>query len=296
MTTIGALYPSGASNPRSELLASLDAYDAAAAEEFEDKLDTKTAAARAVTTARTRDLVRLVADSIGFLSNTVTAADERFRSAQQALNYGIDLLVGQPLQLCQQVLNLVRAPARARIGIELRLAGYKSLAQRIFAGTSVSTITSATLPNLRLKLTNGYATSDLFAQMALAGSIESAYQTTFTSKPAALNAAAEALEQLDTLVAWRDNATRLLGVTDPGKAQQALAHAAARAAGYLITSSFGLQTERRVVLDRPRTIVDLAAELFGSVDDRLDELITTNDLGGSEILELPRGASIAYYT
>lgn len=296
MTTIGALYPSGNTNPRSELLAALDAYDAAAGQEFEDRLDTSTAAARAITTARTRDLVRLVADALGGLSNAVTAADQRFRTAQQAINYGIDLLVGQPLQLCQQVLNLVRAPARARIGIELRLAGYKSLAQRIFAGTSLATVTSATLPSFRLKLTNGYATADLFAQMALAGSVESAYETSFVSKPQAISAAADTLDQLDALVAWRDGATRQLGVTDPGKAQQALAHAAARAAGYLITSSFALVTERRIVLDRPRTIVDLAAELFGSVDDRLDALIATNDLSGSEILELPRGASIAYYT
>ena len=52
---------------------------------------------------------------------------------------------------------------------------------------------------------------------------------------------------------------------------------------------------RRVVLDRNRTIIDLAAELYGSVDDQLDFLINSNNLTGSEILELPRGREIVYY-
>ena len=40
---------------------------------------------------------------------------------------------------------------------------------------------------------------------------------------------------------------------------------------------------------------DLDAELYGSVDDRLDFLIESNGLTGSEILELPRGRAIVYY-
>jgi prophage DNA circulation protein len=294
--TLTELYPSGASNALSELLASLEVFDLGISTEFDDTLDTKTAAARAITTARTRDLVRLVADGLGALSNAVTAVDTQFRAAQQAINYGIDLLVGQPLQLAQQVINLVRAPARALVGVELRLAGYRSLAQRIFEGTPLAAITSSTLANQRLKLVNGFRTSDLFAQVALSASVQSIYETKFTSKPAALNAASDTLDQFDALATWRDGATRQLALTDPGEAQQALRHAVARASNYLITASFALATERRIVLDRPRTIIDLAAELFGSVDDRLDELIATNDLSGSEILELPRGATIAYYT
>jgi hypothetical protein len=66
-------------------------------------------------------------------------------------------------------------------------------------------------------------------------------------------------------------------------------------AGHLVETSFTLLQERRIVLDRERTIIDLAAELYGSVDDRLDLLINSNDLTGSEILELPRGRTIVYY-
>jgi len=294
--TLEALYPSGLASPRNELLAALDAVDLASSEEFAEQVDSKTAAARAVTKSTSRDLVRLVADAMGGAADAVTAADTAFRDAQSAINYGIDLLVGQPLQLAQQVINLLQAPARAAVGIEMRLAGYRDLAERIFARATLDTFTSPVLADRQLRLANDFRTSDFFAQQAVGGSLRTVYETRFEAKPAALNAAEEVLMQFRQLVAWREYAVVFLGLPDPGRAQQALQHGTARAVGYLIEASFALATERRLVLDRPRTIIDVAAEVYGAVDSRLDSLISTNELSGSEILELPAGASIAYYT
>jgi prophage DNA circulation protein len=294
--TLLALYPSGQASPRNELLAALDAYDAAGADDYVEQTDLATAAARASTSTQTRSLLRIASDALGAIAGAVTAVDRQFRDAQSALNYGIDVLVGQPLQLAQQVVNLVKAPALATIGVEMRLAGYRDFAERIYAqATTTSTGTSAALAGARLRLRNGFATSTLFASASVAGSIRSALETTYAAKPGALTAADEVLAQFDALIAWHDSGLASLGAIDNGGAQQALRHAAARAAAYLIEASFDLAVERIIVLDRPRSVIDLCAELYGSVDDRLDYLITTNDLSGSEILELPRGASIAYY-
>jgi len=61
--------------------------------------------------------------------------------------------------------------------------------------------------------------------------------------------------------------------------------------------SFSLVPERSIVLDRPRTIIDLCAQLYprDNLDEKLDFLINTNDLSGDELLELPRGRKILYY-
>lgn len=48
-------------------------------------------------------------------------------------------------------------------------------------------------------------------------------------------------------------------------------------------------------LDRPRALIELTAELYGVVDERLDFMITTNDLTPNEILELPAGREIVWY-
>jgi hypothetical protein len=126
---------------------------------------------------------------------------------------------------------------------------------------------------------------------------------TFATKTEAVGAADKILSQLDAAVSWRDSGFQAVGQTggvstsqvDTGEAYQALQRAASLAAGFLIQLSFSLIPERAIVLDRARTIIDVAAELYGSVDDRLDFLIDTNDLSGNEILELPAGRKIVYY-
>jgi hypothetical protein len=293
--TLGALYPSQQTSPRNELLAALDAFDAAAAEQFNEVTDLSTAAARAATATTTRGLLQTVSAAIGGIADGVATVSHAFRDAQAAVNYGVDVLVGQPLQLALQVTNLVRAPAIARVGLQSRLDGYRQLAQSIFGSTALTTLQSAALSGLQLRLTNGFHTADLFAASAVTGALRSCIEEDFTSKPEALNAASDVLSQFDAFVAWHENAFQTLGQVDPGTTYQALLHATAVAAGYLINASFALVPERRLVLDRDRTLLDVAAELFGSVDDRLDDLINTNGFTGAEILELPRGTSVAYY-
>jgi hypothetical protein len=84
-------------------------------------------------------------------------------------------------------------------------------------------------------------------------------------------------------------------LVDTGESYAALQNAGALAAGYLIEYSFSLIQERRIVLGRPRTIIDLAGQLYGSVDDKLDAMIDVNGLSGDEIVELPAGREIVYY-
>jgi hypothetical protein len=59
--------------------------------------------------------------------------------------------------------------------------------------------------------------------------------------------------------------------------------------------SFSLRQEFMITLQRPRTVIDLCAELYGSVDDYLDFFITSNNLTGDDIMELQRGKEIKYY-
>lgn len=293
-TTVGALYPSAEADPRNELLASLDVLDLTSSTEYAALADLSTSAARVATKSSTRSLLRMASDALGEVAGAVSAVNRDFRDTQDAINYGLDVLVGQPLQLALQVANLVKAPALARVGIDLRLEGYRRLAERIFGAPFVSSV-GAELAGTRLRLSNSFHTNNLFAMAAVAGSVRAVAEHTFVAKPDALAAADEVLALFDRLVAWRDAGFGSIGQVDPGASYQALQQAVALVAGYLLQVSFTLATERRVVLDRARTIIDLAAELYGSVDDRLDVLITTNGLTGQEILELPSGRVIAYY-
>jgi hypothetical protein len=160
------------------------------------------------------------------------------------------------------------------------------------------------LPRRNITIANDFQLANVVASASVAGTIRSAIETTFATRPQAIAAAASALAQMDAAVLWRDAGFEALedaaslsdnARIDTGEGQQAILDAASLTAGYLVQVSFSLVPEKRIVLDRPRTIIDLAAELYGSIDDRLDFLIDTNDLSGSEILELPAGREIVYY-
>jgi hypothetical protein len=100
---------------------------------------------------------------------------------------------------------------------------------------------------------------------------------------------------METLTAWRDEAYTNLELVDSGSAYQSLQDAAATAAGYLVEISFTLVPERFLVLESPRSIVDVCAQCYGAVDEKLDFFIATNKLSGSKILELPAGQMIRFY-
>jgi len=82
---------------------------------------------------------------------------------------------------------------------------------------------------------------------------------------------------------------------DDGTMYQQLQEAVALVAGYLVEVSFTLKQERSIVLETPRSIIDFVAEFYGEVDEQLDFFINSNNLTGSQILELPRGFTALYF-
>jgi hypothetical protein len=306
-TTTGAVYPSSQTDAASEITAALAGFDVAAAQQFSasTSLGSALSAANAIHTIKS--LLRAVSAVLQGISDATASVDRDFRDAQRLVNESMDVLIGQPLQLALQISNLIKAPGRALSGIENRLDGYEALAQRIFgspAGRPAASFSSGSSIPARVKrISNDFLIADLFATNAVGGSIVSVVNNTFATKTEAVGAADKILSQLDAAVSWRDSGFQAVGQTggvstsqvDTGEAYQALQRAASLAAGFLIQLSFSLIPERAIVLDRARTIIDVAAELYGSVDDRLDFLIDTNDLSGNEILELPAGRKIVYY-
>jgi hypothetical protein len=222
--------------------------------------------------------------------------NREFRDIQSQINFGIDVLIGQPLLLAEQVLNLITAPSRALAGIASRLEGYRNLLDRMVASSKSAPGDTSALERIVVRLSNDFHTADLAASGAVLGSVSSVLENTFTAKPGALEAAEAILAQADAATAWRDGRFDDLGQIDTGEASRAVQETVALAVGYLVEISFTLVPESAVVLDRPRGLVELCGELYRSVsDERLDFLVNTNRLTGSEILELPRGRRVVYY-
>lgn len=296
-STIGLLYPSTEADPGQDVLSSLDDFDTAAAGQFEATTDLSTTPAKANVKTRVTDFLNKASAAMTTASDATAGVRRAFADAQSVINQSIDVLIGQPLLLAQQINNLIKFPARATSGILDRLDGYRVFARSIYdslPGRPEDAIVP-TLPRRSINIKNDFYTSDLFAANAISGASLSVVENTFFAKPEALMAAEDVLAQFAEWVAWRDAAYATLGEVDTGETYQGLQQTVALTAGFLVQISFTLVPERVIVLDAPRTIIDLSAEIYGSIDDRLDFLISSNKLSGAEILELPRGKAIKYY-
>jgi prophage DNA circulation protein len=294
-STVGAIYPSSGSSPRHEVLESLNVTDAAVSEQFERSMRVGTEARRANAKLATQSRLQAISAGLGAAAASTAEVRRQFAEQQRAINSGVDVLVGQPLLLAQQILNLVKAPGRASAGIQSRLSGYADLLDRMIASSVESPGDQSVLPALRVRLANDFILSDLVAAASLTGSVTSVLSNEFAAKPQAIEAADEIARQAEAHTDWREERYGDIEEIDTGEGYQALQESVALTIGYLVEISFSLVPERSVVLDRPRNIIELCAELYGSIDDRLDFLISTNRLSGSEILELPRGRRVVYY-
>lgn len=300
-----AVYPNAGGDAASEAAAELEVFSAAAGEQFEDGTDLTTTAARATVAARWESMLGDVSRSLRDVAAADAEVTRQFEDAQGAILLGMDVLIGQPLALVSSTVATISAPAEAGGRIEERLEAYLDLATNIIASPPAKPweafVGTIVLPGRRRAVSNDFRSAAIFGLSSVAGAVASVLATEFAARPQAVAAADSLLAHLDTVTAWMDTGfSALEGLEsrdlDTGEAYQAVQSAVAIAAGYLVGISFSLLPERRLVTDRPRTIIDVAAEVYGSVsDERLDFLIETNGLSGSEILEIPRGTSLVYY-
>jgi hypothetical protein len=213
------------------------------------------------------------------VTNTLEDVTNTYNEIESSITQGISTLASAPGTMAFQIIQLVTAPARAAAGVGATLAANANL--------------------LTLLLTTGgvadYATNDLTGGATVAASSLNVVTNSFTTKTDVVAAAEQIQLQMDALVAWREQQQTELGITDTGESYQALQDLVALTVGYLVYISFSLKQEFMITLQRPRTVIDLCAELYGSVDDYLDFFITSNNFTGDDIMELQRGKEIKYY-
>lgn len=288
--TIGIVYPLIGRDPSSGVLGAVDSFNTAAGQQFSDSVSMDSALEQANGKGTFLSLLSSAEEGLNAIADVTESVNRGYRASVDSINRGIDILIAKPLTLANQFLIMSQAPARAQAAIQARLDAYQNLLDRLTTGDD-----SIGVPGLDSNNTNDFVSNSLLASSYIAGSILSVVNNEFETRGDALNSAELILEQLEQLTAWQEANYESLGVTDTGESYQALQEAVAVTVGFLTEISFSLKQERIVILDRNRTIIDLAGELYGSVDDQLDFLINTNNLTGSEILELPKGRSIKYY-
>ena len=288
--TIGIAYTAALADPVSDIKAALEAYKAAVAEELANATDLSGEVNRISFVEHYKALLKNVKEAVSAIAEFQENVQSQFNAINDSIHAGIDTLISDPLTLAFQTTLLIQAPARALESIQARLSAYDDLANSIISGNG-----AVVAPDHRNRNSNQFYANDLVASTATTGSVLSAVNNTFTSKPEAIEAAESVITLFDSVTAWREANFRSLGVVDAGIAHQELQKAVFLTAGFLVQISFSLKQERRAVLTRNRAPIELCAELYGRTDSVLDFFIDSNDLSGDEHLEIKAGREVVYY-
>lgn len=300
--TIDLIYPTSQSDPASSVLDSVASFNKSSAQQFADQINITSALEKSDLLNNYQSLLKRAKEGLRAVADSKDDVSRAFNTIYDSINDGISTFIGEPLDLANQTAILLQAPARAADNIAARLSAYNDLSNSI-VNSDDSVVESAGYDN---RVANEFHTEEFFATQAVAGSIVSSVNTQFVTRDDAILAALVIQQQFDTVTAWRDANYEILSATTPrntntvasvdtGESYQQLQKAVALTSSYLVYISFSLKQERRIILDRDRTLIDLCAELHGSIDDQIDFMIASNKLTGSEILELPRGKEIRYY-
>jgi hypothetical protein len=226
----------------------------------------------------------------------ITEADDvirqRFQDVKDSIESSLSILLDEPEVLSQQTSQLMLLPSQVTdIKSSERISSYNQVITNVITA-------NPTRPADVSKINQNLFLSDLLYMVnSVIYATESALNAEYEIRSEAVNAAISIMDLFYTVGAWIDDNIDTLQIIDTGGAYQQMLNAVSVAAGYLVEFSFSLKQERSIVLTRAHTFIDLIALLYGpnNIDENIDFFINSNNLTGSEILELPAGRTIKYY-
>jgi prophage DNA circulation protein len=286
--TTGVVYPDALTNPADAVLGSVSAFNDAGAADFAAGLNVASVAEGVTLANQWTAFVDEIDTFMGNVAAVQADVLSEYEAIEASINNSIDVLIRKPLTLAMQAQRLAQLPSQIVDGAKARLDAYADLARSLTSSEPQS-------PGLDNVVLNLFKSGEVNAMAAVAAQALSVVSSKFETQADAINAADTILVTFAEVTAWRDANYPLLGIIDTGDSYQLLQESVALAAGFAVQLSFSLKREQTLTLDRPRSIIELVAELYGSVDDQLDFFINSNVLTGDEILEIPAGRTVVFY-
>ncbi len=263
--------------------------------------------------------LRKIKKAMAKVAATTAAIDRAFNDLATIAEQTIETLVGGPLLIAFQLIQLTRLPSQTAASIQAKLDAYRNLADSLINGPS-----NQFEPGLDSQAGNAFSVNNLIASSSVLASIESTISPgpptvtedgvtqpaapIFTTRTETITAIDSLDESLTEFIDWSDTnrvalvegvlPTREPGTNDlidTGESYQNLNDVFSISQGRLTQIAFTALQERTVILDRDRTFIDFAAEFYGQLDEQYDFIIQSCNLSGIELFEIKKGRSMVYY-
>ncbi|WFS86267.1 DNA circularization protein [Vibrio phage vB_VhaS_MAG7] len=287
--TITDLYPSAQTNRNESAQAASTNFDNVKSEEFADGISLESVAEEQSLINEIDDFVGSVEEGLQELVENVEDAQKFVNDVSNSITNGIDVLIGIPLTLASQCIQLVKSVTNAVGLIGAKLDSYGDMLDGIIGDDKT---TSPTYNNVGQ---NSVQTQDLFASSNVSAIADSILATEFETRDEALTAAISIQDSFFEYVEWKERNFASVSIEDEGAGYEALLDHVTKTVGSVIESASSLQRYRNVVLERDMLVLDFAYQYFGTSDsDTVEKVILLNGLDNSDIFTIPKGRLMRY--
>lgn len=290
------LFPSRKRVGRKEVDQGIEAFDAQASIAFGDLMAiTDAVEAQSLIEQVTSRVAELkagfdkVMGTVKEVQGRVDAVRRRVAKISSSITNAIQTLVQAPVTMAAQMIELIKTPARLALSMQAIFSGIGGQLEDLFSKDTWSI-------GLDNQSKNEFHYNDLIASASVVTMCVASMNAEFLNKSEALEATSGLFDAFEAWTAWREDAQTQLGVIESFGVYDAVRNVLDKTVVNLVDASFDLKTERRITLTRAWDPAELCAHLYGSVSEEdLNFLITSNDLAGTEILEIPLGREIVSY-
>jgi hypothetical protein len=284
--------------------ASIDDLNVSAAEQFAASLDVSTQALQESVSTVVNGVTSLTDAALGPLVVTVDALSSAINIIQNGITDTLNASALDVFSLAGQMQQLIQLPSLANADLHAKQDAYSKLTDDLISGLpgasehkSVKNKNSILV--FELSLSSVLAVNAKIATMGGEGQSGAVTRTETVdaaiSVSAALNEITESLDESQKN--YKDELFQSQYFSQQKSFQDA-AHLTALAVQYLLLSVFNLKTERRFILSRARSPLEIASAEYrglGAADANYDLFLESNNLQGDEIYLLPAGREVIIY-
>lgn len=288
--TIINLYPSSQTNQKEEAETASSNFDNDRSEEFSELIDIDTSTESQALIEENKSLLGQFRSGLADLTEGQADLQKQLTDTFNSINDSMEELVGDPLTLAFQTIQMVKTVTNSVALIEDKINSYGNLLNDIISPDNTVTQT------YNSEGSNSVQTQDLYASANVSAMVDSIVQTDFDTREQALQVATELNEYFDNYMTWKERNYASVGTLDTGLGYDNLQNQVAIASSLIIDLSFSLKRQKAVILDRDTFLIDYAYKYFGTTDNAaIEEVIKLNDLNNSEIWTIPKNRLMRYY-
>jgi len=237
--------------------------------------------------AKFETILTTAKDKLKLIAEAQSDIRSKFNSIFLNILNNIDFFAGNLTSLAYETIDFLRLPSRSFVDITSKINAYEDMILAIAVSIDET---------YDRRDANEYYIRKLFVQSGIVALYEATLYTNFTTKPEVI----DTIDRVESLyfssLFYVDALRDTFGLIDTGEGFQKQVDVASLSALRLVQLSFTLVQERIIITDKPYTIIDLAAQLFGDdPNDQVDNLINANNFNGDQILEIPKGTEVTYF-